>query len=166
MIWSDLTWCQIFKLTFQGQKARASNRLDKANTMAPLSFSYLSYQISYQLKFISLKTIIFHLMTSTAKTVDLMSNLIEKPCRSIERAFQCFFLIFPSYHSSGENSDCWWKIAIFSKVELWWLLVTSILTWPENNLRKSLRSCRGLSKAVYWLSLSSVFFLDNMGRVS
>ena len=157
MIWSDLTWCQIFKLTFQGQKARASNRLDKANTMAPLSFSYLSYQISYQLKFISLKTIIFHLMTSTAKTVDLMSNLIEKPCRSIERAFQYLFLFFRAITVLEKIAIVGEKIAIFSKVELWWLLVTSILTWPENNLRKSLRSCRGLSNAVYWLSLSSVF---------
>ena len=48
------------------------------------------------------------------------------------------------------------KIAIFSKFDLWWPLVTSILTWPENDLSKSLISYRRLSYAVYRLSLSSV----------
>ena len=137
MIWSDLTWCQIFKLTFQGKKARASNRLDKSNTMAPFSFSYLSYQISYQLKFISLKTIVFHLMTYTAKTVDLMSNLIEKPCRSIERAFQCLFIfrsitVLEKIAIVGEKS-------LFSQKlnfgDFWWhqywpdLKITSVKVW-------------------------------------
>ena len=76
------------------------------------------------------------------------------------------FLIIPSYHTFGENAIVGGKITIFSKVEIWWHLVTSILTWPENNLRKSLKSCRSLSNAVYWLSLSRVFLLDNMGRAS
>ena len=46
--WSDfdltLTWGQILKLTFQFKKVHVSNRLEKANTMVSLLFSYLSYQ--------------------------------------------------------------------------------------------------------------------------
>ena len=67
-----------------------------------------------------------------------------------------FFRVLASYHTSGR--DCLRKNAIFSKFDLWWPLMTSILTWPENDLSKSLRSCRGLSYAVYCLSLRSVVF--------
>ena len=108
--------------------------------------------------------------TSGAKTIDLRSILIEKRYRCMSRAYasvtQCFFTesypmlfpIFPSYHALGDNSDCLRKIAIFSKFEFWWPLVTSILTWPENDIVKSLRSRRGLSYAFYRLSLSGVVF--------
>ena len=39
--WADLAWGHIMKLTFQGQKVHASNRLDEAITMVSFSFSYL-----------------------------------------------------------------------------------------------------------------------------
>ena len=50
------------------------------------------------------------------------------------------------------------KIVILPKFDIWWPLVTSILTWPENDLCKSLRSRRGPSNAPCLLSLSSVVF--------
>ena len=78
---------------------------------------------------------------------------------------QCFFfLILPSYHTFGDNSDCWQKSAIFSKFDLWWPMVTTIMTWPENYLSKSLRSRRGQSYAVYRSSLSSVVFVFRGGK--
>ena len=112
---------QNLKLIFQGQKVRASNQFDKANTMVSLSFSYLSYQKSYQLKLSHLKTIIFHWMTSGVKTVDMRSNLIKKPCLDIKRALH-FFLILPSYHTLGENTDCSRQNHYYLKI---WNLVTS-----------------------------------------
>ena len=54
-------------------------------------------------------------------------------------------------------------IVIFSKADPCRPLVTSILTWPENDLCKNLRSCRGLSNVVYRLSLNSVFFISDLG---
>ena len=50
------------------------------------------------------------------------------------------------------------KTAIFSKFDLWWPLVTSILTWPGNDLYKSWRSRRSLSNAVCRMSLRCVVF--------
>ena len=76
--WPDLTWGQIFNLTFQSQKVHISNRLDGANRMVSFLFSYLPYQKSYWWKTISVKNDNFHSMTSGAKTIDLWSNLIRK----------------------------------------------------------------------------------------
>ena len=67
--------------------------------------------------------------------------------------------ILPSYHTFGVNSHCSGKIVTFSKFELRWPLATSILNWPENDLRTSLRSRCGLCNAVCRLSLSSVVLL-------
>ena len=50
------------------------------------------------------------------------------------------------------------NIVILLKFNIWWPLVTSILTWPENDLCKSLRSRRSLSNDFCRLSLSSVVF--------
>ena len=94
-------------------------------------------------------------MTSRAKTVDLMLNLIGKRYRGMKRALQCFSLILPSYHTFGDNSDCSRKNRYFLQN---WPLVTSILTWPENGLSKSLTSRRGLSNVVCRWSLGSVVF--------
>ena len=74
--------------------------------------------------------------------------------RTPQRSFQ----IIPTYNTFGDNSECLQKIVIFSKFELWWPLVTSILTWPENDLSKTWRSHRGLSDAAYRLSLGSLVF--------
>ena len=102
--------------------------------------------------------IFFSLMTSGVKSIDLRSNLIEKRYRGMKRAIQCFFRILPSYHTFGDNSECLRKTAIFSKFDLWWPLVTSILTWPGNDLYKSWRSRRSLSNAVCRMSLRCVVF--------
>ena len=58
------------------------------------------------------------------------------------------------------------KTAIFSKFDLWWPLVTSILTWPGNDLYKSWRSRRSLSNAVCRMSLRCVVFeISGGGRI-
>ena len=100
----------------------------------------------------------FSLMTSGGKTLELRSNLIAKRCKNTKRAHHCFFQILLSYHTFGDNSVCLRKITIFSKFHLWWPLVISILSWPENGLGKTLRSCHFISNAVYHLSLSSEVF--------
>ena len=64
-----------------------------------------------------MKTIIFHLMTSEARNVVLMSNLIEKHCRDMNIALQRFFIV-PSYHTFGDSRGCLRKMAIFSKFDL------------------------------------------------
>ena len=77
------------------------------------------------------KTIAVHLMTTGDKIIDLRWNLIEKCYRGMKRTPQCVFRILLSYYSFGGNSDRLQKIAIFSKFDLWWPLVTSILTWKS-----------------------------------
>ena len=62
------------KLAFQGQQVHVVNQLDKTNTVVSFSFAYLLYIKN------SMKTtlrILFHVMTSKAKTVDLRPNLIK-----------------------------------------------------------------------------------------
>ena len=82
------------KLTLQGQKVHDSNRLDEANAMVPLSFSYLSYQKKLSMKnHLRKKTMIFHLVTSGAKIDDRLS-LIEERYRGMKRALQCLFDFF------------------------------------------------------------------------
>ena len=78
-------------------------------------------------------TIIFHLMTSGAKTVDLRSNLFEKCSWGMEIAIQCFFYILPSYNTLGVYSHCLRK-SYFHEI---WPLATSgglniglTLKWP------------------------------------
>ena len=69
----------------------------------------------------------FHLVASGVKTVDIMSFLVEKRCRGIKGALQCY-RILPSYHIYGDNSDCLRKNAILSQFDLWWPLASSVLT--------------------------------------
>ena len=145
----DLTWVQNLNLTFQCQKVYVLNRLDEAKTM---SLSYLSYKKKINEKPFPWKPIIFHFMTSRAKTADLMSNLIEKRYGSWRELSNRFFFL-PSYNILEIIAIVCENIAIFSKFDLLWPLVTSILTSPENDLCKSLRSLFGLSNAVCRLSL-------------
>ena len=85
-------------------------------------------------------------MTSGAKTVDLISNLIENRFWGTKRVIQYFFWILPIIIFKFISIACE-KIVIFSKFYLWWPLVTSILTCHENDLCKGLRSRHGLSNA-------------------
>ena len=163
MIWPwpdlDLTWGEILKLTFQDKKVNF--RTGSTRRTRWCQFYFRIFDIKKVINEIpsQWKMAIFHLMTSGAKTIDLRSNLIEKRYRVMIRASKCFFLILPSYDTFGDNSDCLRKNRCFLKVLN---LVTSgdlaILTWPENNLSKSLRSRRGLSYAVYRLSLRCLVF--------
>ena len=117
--WSYLTWSQIFKLTFQGQKVHVSNRLDEANTMVSFLFSFLPYRKSYQWKMT-----IFHVMNSEAKIIDLRSNLIKKASGAwgvLPNAFFEFFLAIILLEIIAIVCE---KIAIFSKFDLWLPLVT------------------------------------------
>ena len=66
------------------------------------------------------KTIIFYLMTSGVKPIDLRSYLIGKftwAWRELSNAFW----ILPSYYTYGDNSDCLRKNRYFIKI---WSLVT------------------------------------------
>ena len=47
----------------------------------------------------------FSFDNSGVKTTDLRSNLIEKRYQDIRELPNAFFLILPSYHTSGDNSD-------------------------------------------------------------
>ena len=155
--WPDLTGGQIFKFTFQCQKVHVSNRLDEAKTMV----SFYS-RISHIKKVINEKPSPckrpFFIWWPLEPKLLTLGQTWSDNYRSIRRAPQWLIRILLSYHTYGDNSDCLRKIAIFSKFDLWRPLVTSILTWPENDLSKSLRSRRGLSYAVCCLSLSSVAF--------
>ena len=82
----------------------------------------------------------------------------RKTLQEHEESSPLLFQILLSYHTFGDNSVCLRKITIFSKFHLWWPLVISILSWPENGLGKTLRSCHFISNAVYHLSLSSEVF--------
>ena len=104
------------------------------------------------------KNINFSLTDLWAETFGLTSNLIERRYRGMRRATKCFCRILPSYHTFGDNwlfSKKWYFLDIWPLVTP---VVTSILIWPESDLSKSLRSRRGLSFAVYRLSLSTVVF--------
>ena len=79
--------------------------------------------------------------------------------RGIRRAPQSFFLNSSKAIKLLEIiAIVWKKNVFFLKIWPWWPLVALILTWPENELPKLLRSRRGLSYAFYRLSLSSVVF--------
>ena len=73
------------------------------------------------------KTNFFSLMTSGVKTIELMSNLSEKRYLSIKRASQCFFgFLLAIISTFRDNIECFRKIAIFSKLDLWWTQY-----WPD-----------------------------------
>ena len=112
----DLDWSQLLKLTFQGQKVHFLNRLGKTNTMVSFLFSYVFYKKLINEKPSPWKTIIFHLMTSVTKTIDLRSKLIEKRYQCIRRAPQCLLRILPIYHSFGDKSYCLQKNRFSQKI--------------------------------------------------
>ena len=114
--WPELTWDQIFKLTFQCQKEHVSNRLDEVNTMVSLLFSYLPYQQVINGKIISMKNVNFPFDGLGSQTVDLMSNLIKKTLPVHEKGSQMHFWILLSYHTFEDNSDCLRKNHNFLKI--------------------------------------------------
>ena len=145
-----------FEIDLSGQKY-----IFRTRSTRKTRWCHFHFRVSYQKvikKTSPWKHDIFYLMTSGAKAIELKSNRIAKCRKSIIRAYHCFRRIFPSYHIFGDNSACLRKITIFSKLHLSWPLVTSILTWPETDLCKALRSCHGISYAAYRLSLSSEVF--------
>ena len=109
--------------------------------------SYLPYQKNYEWKTISVKNTFFIWWPPEPKLLTLgqiWSANVTGTWRELSNAFS----ILPSHHTFGDNSDCLRKIAVFSKFDHWWPLLTSILTWPENDLSKSLRSRRALCYTV------------------
>ena len=154
--WPDLACGQIFKLTFEGKKYILRTGLTKRTRWRHFYFHNSHIKKDIKEKNIFVKNDIFHLMTPGAITIDLSSNLIAKCYRGMRRAPKCFFQFFLAIVLSEIIAIVCEKVAIFSKVDLWWPLMTSILTWPENDLSKSLRYRDGLSYVVYRLSLSSV----------
>ena len=154
--WPDLTCGQILKLTFQDQKVHISNRLDEKNTMVSFLFSDLPCKKKLLMKKTSQwKQHSFHLMTSGAKTIGLRSNLTKNVNGAWGELLNVFFFEFFLAITLLEIIAIVCEKINFLKN---WPLVTSILTWPENNLSKSLRYRRGLSYTLYRLSLSNVVF--------
>ena len=117
--WPDLTWNQIFKLTFQCQKLHISNRLDVANTMVSFLFLYLPYRKSLNENPSPWKRYFFIWWPLDPELLTL-GYLIGKRCWGMRRAPH-FFRILPSYYASGDNSDCLRKNSYFLKA---WPLVT------------------------------------------
>ena len=124
--WSDLTRGQILKLTFYGNKTHVSNRSNEPTTMVSFLFSCLWYLKRYQWKTVSVKN-------DNYPFVDLWKQNCWPWVKSDKNATEaCAELsdaswILPSYHTFIVNGHCLRKIAIFSKLHLWWPLVTWIL---------------------------------------
>ena len=94
-----LTWPEVkfWNWPFKGKKLMfQTGSMRQYNGV--ILFLYLSYQKVINEKPSPWKTIIFHLMTSGAKTVDRRSNLIEKLYRGMKRAAHFLFQILPSCH--------------------------------------------------------------------
>ena len=160
----DLTWSEV---KFLNWLFKIKQYIFRTGSTRPIRWHYFFYCISHSKKEKKekpslWKTIIFHLMTSGAKTVNLRSNLIETRYWGMERAIHCFFIL-PSYHTFGVNSYCSRKNRYFLKI--WPLVMFGDLTidltwkWPC----KSLRSRRVLCNAVCCLSLSSAVFFRTDG---
>ena len=152
----DLTWPEV---KYSNWPFKVKKYMSRTGSTMPTGWCHSCFRISHIQKVNNekpspWKTMLFHLMASGAKTIDLRSSLIGKHHRGMKRAPQHFFRILPSE-----------KIAIFSKFDLWWPVVTSTLTWPENDLYKSLRPHRGLYYAIYCLSLRSVVFEIRRGEL-
>ena len=73
----------------------------------------------------------------------IWSKNVTGAWRELSNAFFEFFLAIILLEIIANVCE---KTAIFSKFDLWWPLVTSILTWPGNDLYKSWRSRRSLSQ--------------------
>ena len=104
-------------------------------------------------------------MTSGAKLLTLWSNVIEKHYRGMRRAPQCSFEFFLAYIPLEVRTIICEKNRYFLKI---WPLMTSRdfnMDLPENDLRKSFSSCRGLPYAVYRLSQRRVVFEIRRVRV-
>ena len=104
---------------------------------------------------------IFYSMTSEPKLLTL-GQIWSKNVTGEWRELHNVFLSDSSYHTFYhtiillEIMRMLTKITILWKFKIWWYLVTSILTWPENDLRKTWRARRDLSNAIYRLSIFSV----------
>ena len=123
----DLNWLEVkfWNRPFKFKKCMFPNRFDEANTMVSL---FLYFHIKTILMISPWKTIFFHLMPSWPKIIDLRSTLIGKGYQSTKRApkhFIEFFLVIVLEITAIVSE----KIAIFTKFDLWWPLVTSTL--PE-----------------------------------
>ena len=90
----------------------------------------------------------------------IWSKNVTGAWRELSNAFLEFFLAIILLEIIANVCE---KTAIFSKFDLWWPLVTSILTWPGNGLYKSWRSRRSLSNAVCRMSLRCVVFETSGG---
>ena len=85
--WPDLR--SNFETDLSRSKVYVSNWLDETNATVSYYFLYLYNQKSSEWKTISVKTEIFHLMTSGAKSTDLRFSLIKKRYRGMKGAPQC-----------------------------------------------------------------------------
>ena len=129
-------------------------------------FSILSVLEVIHEKLFSPKTYFFPLVTSRTCNIRLTANLrAQIGSRDQELSFGYLKILLTSrvidiIATFCENSP------ILRKFNILWPPVTSNLTWSKNDKSICYRTCRGLSKAVYRLSLSFFVFELSGGRVS
>ena len=76
-----------------------------------------------------------------AYTVEFSSSLTTFQRKNSLRAIECFFPGLLPKIVSEIMAYFWEEIWNFGKFDLWWPLVTSILTWHQNDLWKYCRAC-------------------------
>ena len=161
-----LTWGQILTLTFQGHAIHVSMRLDEANTMVSKLLLYHFKHRSYHWKTVSLKNAVFDLPWPLTLKRLILGEICRHPS---ERAFQelsfAFFgfgvaIIVPEIMAGIPD-----KTIIFRKFDLWWPLLTSILTWAKK-WPKWLRtgSLRAVDRRIAWPSSFSTFRVRGGGH--
>ena len=144
-----LTWPDL-KSNFEIDLSR-SNHMFQTGSTSQIRWCQFYFHVSDIKKVINgeqfvWKTIIFHLMTSGTKTVDLRSNLIENAIGAWKEISNVFFLFFLAI-------ILWELIAIVCKnLTVGDLNIDMAWKWPC----RSLRSRKGLSNAVCCLLLCTV----------
>ena len=135
-----LTWGQILTLTFQGHAIHVSMRLDEANTMVSKLLLYHFKHRSYHWKTVSLKNAVFDLSWPlTLKRLilgEIWRHLSERAFQELSFVFFLFGVAIIALEIMAGIPD---KTIIFRKFDLWWPLLTSILTWAKK-LPKWLRT--------------------------
>ena len=73
------------------------------------------------------------MLPPNASWVGFSSNLMARQRKKISKAIECFFPGPPNWNGFWDYSTFPKKYRIFSKFDLWWPLVTLILTWGKTD---------------------------------
>ena len=100
-----------------------------------INFLSLLVQKLFEKNYFRQKRPFWPFLSSGALTIDLSSILTTHLRKNGSRAIECFFPFPRSYHSFWDNGKFPEKYSHSAKFDLWWPLVTSILTWAEKMTR-------------------------------